>query len=125
MQVNLTLIQRSAPETHQENLTLASLAKQGRKDSETLKTLTLIATMYLPATLVATVFSSSLIQWKPDGTANGDGKELLYTVAPQFWIYVVSTVALMILTLACASVLQKGIRIPWIRPSPFRPTSQP
>jgi hypothetical protein len=46
MQSNLDALNRIAGQS-------ADLAEQGRTDSKTLKALTLIATMYLPATLMA------------------------------------------------------------------------
>jgi Mg2+ and Co2+ transporter CorA len=103
MQSNLGMIQHTVSETHQENATIAGIAKQGQKDSETLKALTHVATMYLPATLVATVFSSNLIQLQSD---SGNMHKSHYAIAPQFWIYVVSTALLMILTLGCIRLLR-------------------
>ena len=37
----------------QENKTLSALAVQGRKDSQTMKALTTMATVYLPGSLIA------------------------------------------------------------------------
>ena len=46
-------MERIAFENNKENRNLSQIAAQNQKDSRTLKTLTLIATMYLPASLIA------------------------------------------------------------------------
>lgn len=53
MQANLARMQNIASENQRESEVLASIAKQGQKDSMTFKALTLIATIYLPASLAA------------------------------------------------------------------------
>lgn len=53
MQSNLDALNRIAVES-------ADVAEQGRRDSRALKALTLIATMYLPATLLAVRMLTSL-----------------------------------------------------------------
>jgi hypothetical protein len=47
------MLQRITSQIGQENATVAELARQGRKDSRTLKALTLVATIYLPSSLIA------------------------------------------------------------------------
>ncbi|KAK0705598.1 hypothetical protein B0H67DRAFT_594510 [Lasiosphaeris hirsuta] len=77
----------------------SAVVEQGRKDSKTLKTLTIAATAYLPATLLATLFSSDLIRLRP----NDQGEENVhFHVAGQFWLYVVVTLMLTTATLAPA-----------------------
>jgi hypothetical protein len=49
----MNAVQRIAAQTHQENVTLAELSRKSRTDAKVLKLLTVIATMYLPATLTA------------------------------------------------------------------------
>jgi len=108
MQSNLLMIRATVSDSHRENTTIAEIARESRKYSEGLKALTFIATMYLPATLVATIFSSTLIQWQAGDTrADGSG-ESHYMITSQFWIYVVSTLVLMILTFICARLLETG-----------------
>jgi Mg2+ and Co2+ transporter CorA len=53
MQSNLAAMQDIAMQNHRENEILGRIAKQTQKDSTALKTLTLIATIYLPATFIA------------------------------------------------------------------------
>ena len=62
MKQSLDSLRSIAWQSQQESKILASLAIQGRKDSQTLKALTTIATMYLPASLVAvSIFNGNLI----------------------------------------------------------------
>jgi len=102
------MIDRTVSASHRENITISTIAQEGRKTSDTVKALTVIATMYLPATLVATVFSSNLIQWHAGNTHNGSTTGSHYAVVPQFWVFVICTVVLMVLTLVCAKVLEGG-----------------
>ncbi|KAK2865047.1 hypothetical protein FQN49_003963 [Arthroderma sp. PD_2] len=53
MQGNLKVMERISSESQHENRTLSQIAAQTYKDSKTLKALTMIATTYLPASLVA------------------------------------------------------------------------
>jgi Mg2+ and Co2+ transporter CorA len=91
MQASLSFIQLSSSETTIQNTFLAETARQGQKDSQKLQALTFIATLYLPATLVATIFSSTLVQWKE--------ARQKYTLVSEFWIFVMCTVVLTVLTL--------------------------
>jgi Mg2+ and Co2+ transporter CorA len=53
MRNNLDILQRTASQIHGDNATLTQLARQGHKDSRTLKILSIVATLYLPASLIA------------------------------------------------------------------------
>lgn len=46
-------LQSIAAQSYQESATLSELSRQGSVDAKVLKVLTVIATMYLPATLTA------------------------------------------------------------------------
>ncbi|KAL6689622.1 hypothetical protein J3F84DRAFT_398994 [Trichoderma pleuroticola] len=70
------------------------IAQQNQDDSRLLKTLSLIATIYLPASLIATIFSSNLIQLQ-----QGDHGSTYFQPTSQFWIYIVLTISLTIITL--------------------------
>jgi len=108
MQTNLSLIQHTATDTLHENSTMATIAKQSTKDSKRLQALTLIATLYLPATLVATVFSSNLIQWKDSADDPTTGHQKAhYVVVSEFWVYILSTSVLMVVTLLVAKITAK------------------
>ena len=83
---------RSLGILRQHGFSLTAIAKQGQKDSKSLKILTFIATLYLPASLIATIFSSGLIESKP---VDAPSVATHLVVAPQFWVLLVSTVVLM------------------------------
>lgn len=53
MQTNLISLQNIAHSTRQENEMLHRITKQSQRDSMGVKALTMIATIYLPATLIA------------------------------------------------------------------------
>ena len=53
MQASLAALQIIAAQSSQENAILARVAQQGQRDSKILKILTIIATTYLPASLMA------------------------------------------------------------------------
>jgi hypothetical protein len=53
MQVNLDILQTISIETKRENERLLDLAQKGQDNARVLKALTQVATMYLPASLVA------------------------------------------------------------------------
>ncbi len=74
---------------------LTLLGEQIDKDSKAMKALTLVATLYLPATLVATVFSSNLVQVLPH---------------PQPWLPVVATISLMAVTLMLIRLFERAYR---------------
>jgi hypothetical protein len=108
MQTNLSLIQHTTTDTLHENTTVATIAKQSTKDSKKLHALSFIATLYLPATLVATVFSSNLIQWKDSSDDPTTGhRKAHYVVVSEFWVYVVITSVLTAATLLVARVTEK------------------
>ncbi|KAJ6258545.1 hypothetical protein Dda_6589 [Drechslerella dactyloides] len=90
----------------QESLgVMGRIAEQGRADSTTLKLLSMIATIYLPASLVATIFSSNLIELKTDDRGSSS-----FQPVSQFWIYIVLAVALTVVTFICmALVLRRKI----------------
>jgi len=50
-----------ANHSKRENETLVRLTAQSRKDGRALKALSVLGTLYLPATFIATIFSSSLV----------------------------------------------------------------
>ncbi|KAK6523675.1 hypothetical protein TWF281_001650 [Arthrobotrys megalospora] len=84
---------------------MGSIAQQGREDSTVLKLLSMIATVYLPASLVATIFSSNLIELKTDDK----GLDTFHVVS-QFWLYIVIAIALTVATFICAAfVLRRKI----------------
>jgi len=61
MQDNLTVLRSISHMAQQEQSLLGQLALQGKKESKSVKALTLIATMYLPASLLAVCISISVV----------------------------------------------------------------
>jgi hypothetical protein len=53
MQTTLSVLQHLFSESRDENKLLLELAQQGQRDSRTLKAFGSVATMYLPASLIA------------------------------------------------------------------------
>ncbi|KAL8840332.1 MAG: hypothetical protein Q9170_001347 [Blastenia crenularia] len=84
-----------AHHTQRENEALVRLAEQSRKDGRALKALSVLGTLYLPATFVATMFSSSLIKAQP---ANETDNKTHFVPAEQFWLFIAVTGPLMLLT---------------------------
>ncbi|KAL8853066.1 MAG: hypothetical protein Q9221_002096 [Calogaya cf. arnoldii] len=81
--------------TRRENEAITKLAEQNRRDSRALKALSVLGTLYLPATFSATLFSSSLIQLQSTRASMVDSH---YALASQFWLYIALTAPLMVLT---------------------------
>ncbi|KAK0839218.1 hypothetical protein LTS02_017556 [Friedmanniomyces endolithicus] len=93
--------------------TLTQLLATVQADSVLLKILGIVATVYLPASLVAkarskTVFSSNLIQYVAAASPTAEPQRLV--LSPQFWTYVATSLPLMALTLACTLFLDRRSR---------------
>ncbi|KAK0929617.1 hypothetical protein LTR48_005638 [Friedmanniomyces endolithicus] len=92
--------------------TLTQLFATVQADSVLLKILGIVATVYLPASLVAaqskTVFSSNLIQYVAAASPTAEPQHLV--LSPQFWTYVATSLPLMGLTLACTLFLDRRSR---------------
>lgn len=69
-----------------------------------MKALTSVATLYLPATLVITVFSSSLVQLNPTTPPR---QPTHFVAAPQPWLPIVAILSLMAVTLISIRVLER------------------
>lgn len=86
---------------------LRRLSEQREKDSKAMRALTSVATFYLPASLVATIFSSNLVQLLP----NTPLRESSHFVAgPQTWLPVVATLSLLAVTLVFIWILERGYK---------------
>ncbi|KAL9054817.1 MAG: hypothetical protein Q9162_003940 [Coniocarpon cinnabarinum] len=97
---NLTALHSQSVETLQhlstETTALASLSKIREHDAKMMKTLTAISTIYLPASLVASLFSSNLIQLLPKNAPSV--KDMQLVLAPQMWIAVLLVGGLLLVT---------------------------
>lgn len=126
---NVVALQAITFQSHKEGQVLGKIAQQSQKDSMAVKGLTFIATIYLPAALVAvsqpqpvpgeprdyaflakltylnykTIFSSNLIQSVSDSTRQGSSH---FVVANEFWMFVVATVGLTAITIMSFIFLQ-------------------
>ena len=106
---------------------MVNVAQSTHEDSVALKSLTRVATIYLPATLIAvsalsrveirleslfidvlhqTVFSSGLVQLESSGSNDGKGKTH-FVIVSEFWIYPVATVILTVLTFIFTLIIDK------------------
>ncbi|KAI4188773.1 MAG: hypothetical protein L6R41_001919 [Letrouitia leprolyta] len=81
-----------------ESANLTDIARQDRRDSKMIKVLSFIVVMYVPATLVASIFSSDLVRLQQKDLNNASKGEHLI-VSPQIWIYLVISGSLTLLTL--------------------------
>lgn len=86
---------------------LTLLSEQREKDSKAMKALTSVATLYLPATLVATVFSSNLVQLLPGSPPTGPTR---FVVGPQPWLPIVLLFSLMTVTLITIRILERAYK---------------
>ncbi|KAK4224632.1 hypothetical protein QBC38DRAFT_458077 [Podospora fimiseda] len=93
-----------------DNEGILKLAEQSQKDGIRVKTLTVITIFYLPATLIATIFSSNLVNTVPTSQALERGR---LVIAPEFWIYLLITVGFTAVTLAVPKLLESGNRKCW------------
>lgn len=88
-----------------------SIAQQGelegklaQKDSINIKALTVVATLYLPASLLAGIFSSNLVQAHP---ANYNDGPTRFVVARDFWKFIVVLVPMVIGTFTVVGIFQR------------------
>lgn len=124
---------RLATASNEKNETIARLTEEARRDSKSLKILTFVAMLYLPATLMAvrrfpsllnlpnfgtfwiktkverwryvvqTIFSSNLVGFSANNEED-QSHATRFAVAPQFWIYPVLTIPLMVVTIMPAVI---------------------
>jgi Mg2+ and Co2+ transporter CorA len=79
---------------------LNELTKKTQRDSRAVKILSIVAALYLPASLIASVFSSSLIESVPAGASTSSPPKMSFRLASQFWMFPVFTLVLASCTLA-------------------------
>jgi len=102
---SITSLEHISTRSNETSESLAEMAREANHDSLTLKALTLIATIYLPATLSATIFSSDLIQTVSDGSTSVSSSH--FVLAKDFWIFIVVTLGFMIFTLTVYLLLRQ------------------
>ncbi|KAM0553284.1 hypothetical protein ACHAPJ_007297 [Fusarium lateritium] len=84
---------RTNQEISRVNLVVAKLA---RHDGSLMKSIAILGMVFLPATFVSTFFSMGFFEWTTDDSKNDKSHEVL---SSWFWVYVVVTVGLTILTI--------------------------
>ncbi|KAK7910715.1 hypothetical protein PG985_013196 [Apiospora marii] len=104
-------LEASNAENNQTNKSLAEMQQESHKDSITLKALTIIATVYLPASLCATVFSSNLVQSLENSKANYEGTH--FVLATDFWVFAVLTLGMMVATVTLFLAVQAALKRPF------------
>ncbi|KAF4636335.1 hypothetical protein G7Y89_g1763 [Cudoniella acicularis] len=105
-QSHLEVLKSMGVRNEKQSFLIAEMAKVDFKDLATLKVLTYMATMYLPVTLLVTIFSSNLIEAQPLNKRDPLSKTY-FVVASQFWFFILSAVILTIGTLTCVFGLKK------------------
>ncbi|PQE23801.1 Mg2+ transporter -like Zinc transport protein [Rutstroemia sp. NJR-2017a BBW] len=107
---NEQTLQEIARQSQSENAAMARLAQQSAQDSRFLKALTVLATLYLPASLLATIFSSNLVQTQTISSSSPSPSKTHLVAAPDFWIYVVITLPLTLFTVLLIYWMGRRVR---------------
>ena len=89
-----------------QNVAIAGLTRKAQRDSHIVKIFSIVAFLYLPATLVASVFNSGLVNTVPAVGMSERQSETSFQLASQFWMFPVLTTAL-----TCFSLLPT---MPWL-----------
>ncbi|KAF8541202.1 hypothetical protein BDD12DRAFT_529067 [Trichophaea hybrida] len=97
LRVNSVSLKELADETARENKAMLTIARKSKADSRTVKIATLIATIYLPISLVTSFFSTGLIQYNAES-----GRATDITVRKEIWVFIVIVVFILACTLASA-----------------------
>lgn len=97
---------------------LSELQRGRDKDSKTIKALNAISTLYLSASLVASIFNSNLVQ-----LVSQDATPTKFVPAPQSWIAVVFAMMLILLTYAAFYLLERKNKASRIRTAGSEKTS--
>jgi len=87
--------------SQREGDTMRVIAQKTQQDSRTMKIVTFVAIVYLPATLVASIFSSSIVN--PDDHSN-----LGFSATPSLAAFSLITIFLTVLTIVATLLWDKG-----------------
>ncbi|KAF1992761.1 hypothetical protein P154DRAFT_583495 [Amniculicola lignicola CBS 123094] len=90
---------------------LNELTKKTQRDSRAVKILSMVAALYLPASLIASVFSSGLIESVPAGESTSGSPKMSFRLASQFWMFPVSSLVLASSTTIRDVIGECGIKI--------------
>ncbi|KAI1162638.1 hypothetical protein F5B18DRAFT_623045 [Nemania serpens] len=96
MALSLSSLHQNSSQSSRESTVTTSLTRKTLEQSQVMKTFTLVAMLYLPTSLVASIFSSSLIQ-----TDGG------FRVSPYSWIFIILSLLLTGFTLLVVAALRR------------------
>ncbi|KAH0611953.1 uncharacterized protein H6S33_010005 [Morchella sextelata] len=96
MEGNSSALRELAADAASENKLLVTLAEKTREESRFMGIATVVAMIYLPAGLVAALFSTSLVEISESSSLGG------IVVRKQFWVFVLATMGLMVVTISAA-----------------------
>ncbi|KAK3387402.1 hypothetical protein B0H63DRAFT_521456 [Podospora didyma] len=80
---------------------IVELTRKSQQDSRVVKVLTVVASLYLPAAMVASVFNSNLVQTV---TPSQEEESANFRISAQFWLFPVFTLALLLVTIVPVAV---------------------
>ncbi|KAJ9605461.1 hypothetical protein H2200_010118 [Cladophialophora chaetospira] len=108
LKVQLRVIDSTISAT--DALTMIRLARASHSDSNTMKAITILTMVFLPATFVCSLFSTGFFDFGADDDDGHFGSRKMH-VAGQFWIYFAVTVPLTVVVLGiCAAWLKWSAR---------------
>ncbi|KAI5846857.1 hypothetical protein BZA05DRAFT_405670 [Tricharina praecox] len=105
-QANSNSLKSLASQTVSENKAMVTIAEKTKAHSRMMAVATLIATIYLPASFVASFFGTNMVQYNTK--ADGDASSI--TVRKDVWVYVMVSVVLMVCTTISAYFLTRRLK---------------
>ncbi|KAL9026508.1 MAG: hypothetical protein Q9196_004834 [Gyalolechia fulgens] len=82
-------------------------------DSTTVRVITFVTLLYMPATFIATVLGTNLFSY------SGSGPHAGFRVSPQFWIFVVLAIPLTLVTIGCWFFYSQRAKKPSVKKSQY------
>ncbi|KAI9779425.1 MAG: hypothetical protein M1839_007390 [Geoglossum umbratile] len=108
MKENSRIMARMVATANAQSESLKIIAEKTRKDSRLMRIVAFITLVYLPASLIATISSSGLIQIAAE---NGTARVGTLSVHKEIWIYIVAAVVLTAITLVMALLWDRRANI--------------
>ncbi|KAI9720137.1 MAG: hypothetical protein M1828_005783 [Chrysothrix sp. TS-e1954] len=88
-----------------------SLAEATTRDSRAMRTIAVMTLIFLPSTLISSIFSTSAFDLRASDTQSGEQGSPSGIVAPLWWIWAVVSIALTILVLLVWAIWNRGRNI--------------
>lgn len=101
---NIASLRDMATDIHNQNAAASQLVIKSQKDAMSVKALAIISMIFLPASLIATIFSSNLVVISQDHANERDAK---IVVNSKFWIFVVVSLGGTIVALGCTKAIER------------------